>query len=510
MATAPSVSYSITVRLEVPASGTAVSQLTTAVESSGGSVTGLDVTASGHEKLRIDVTIAASSTEHADQIVGQLRDIVGVVIGKVSDRTFLMHLGGKIEMQSKHPIRNRDDLSMIYTPGVARVCMAIAANPEDARRLTIKRNSVAVVTDGSAVLGLGNIGPKAALPVMEGKAALFKRFAGIDAWPLCLDTQDPDKIVEIVKAIAPGFAGINLEDISAPRCFEIEARLREALDIPVFHDDQHGTAIVVLAALTNALRCVGKEIGSLRVVMSGAGAAGTAILKLLLAAGVKHAVVADIHGVVHAEREDLVGVDPESPLRWIAENTNPEGFSGTLKDAVVGADVFIGVSAPNLLDGSDVARMADKAIVFALANPDPEVDPAEARETAAVVATGRSDFPNQINNVLVFPGVFRGLLDAQSRTVNTEMMLAAARALASVVGDDELNPNYIVPSVFNDKVAGAVAGAVREAAKAQGPAVAGAAATPSVDAEPASDLTDHFTDRFTGHTTGDATTGTTA
>ncbi|MEE4542217.1 NAD-dependent malic enzyme [Streptomyces sp. V4-01] len=481
MATAPSVSYSITVRLEVPASGTAVGRLTTAVESSGGSVTGLDVTASGHEKLRIDVTIAATSTEHADEIVGKLRSIEGVAIGKVSDRTFLMHLGGKIEMQSKHPIRNRDDLSMIYTPGVARVCMAIAENPEDARRLTIKRNSVAVVTDGSAVLGLGNIGPKAALPVMEGKAALFKRFAGIDAWPLCLDTQDTDQIVEIVKAIAPGFAGINLEDISAPRCFEIEARLREALDIPVFHDDQHGTAIVVLAALTNALRCVGKEIGAVRVVMSGAGAAGTAILKLLTAAGVKHAVVADIHGVVHAERDDIKA-DGDAPsgsaLRWIADNTNPEGVTGTLKEAVVGADVFIGVSAPNVLDGSDIARMADGSIVFALANPDPEVDPGAATEHAAVVATGRSDFPNQINNVLVFPGVFRGLLDAQSRTVNTEMMLAAARALASVVGDGELNPNYIIPSVFNDKVAGAVAGAVRDAAKAQGPAVAPAGRGP--------------------------------
>ncbi|GHH76422.1 malate dehydrogenase [Streptomyces sulfonofaciens] len=472
MATAPSVSYSMTVRLEVPASGTAVSQLTTAVESSGGSVTGLDVTASGHEKLRIDVTIAASSTAHADEIVGKLRTIEGVVLGKVSDRTFLMHLGGKIEMASKHPIRNRDDLSMVYTPGVARVCMAIAENPEDARRLTIKRNSVAVVTDGSAVLGLGNIGPKAALPVMEGKAALFKRFAGIDAWPICLDTQDTDEIVSIVRAIAPGFAGINLEDISAPRCFEIEARLREAVDIPVFHDDQHGTAIVVLAALTNALRVVGKAMGDVRVVMSGAGAAGTAILKLLMAAGVKHAVVADIHGVVHAGRDDLNGgaadYEQASQLRWIADNTNPEGVTGTLKEAVHGADVFIGVSAPNVLSGEDVAAMADGAIVFALANPDPEVDPAIARQTAAVVATGRSDFPNQINNVLVFPGVFRGLLDAQSRTVNTEMMLAAATALADVVREDELNPNYIIPSVFNDKVAGAVAGAVSSAAKAAG------------------------------------------
>jgi malate dehydrogenase (oxaloacetate-decarboxylating) len=308
----------------------------------------------------------------------------------------------------------------------------------------------------------------AAMPVMEGNAALFKRFADIDAWPLCLDTQDTDEIVAIVKAIAPGFAGINLEDISAPRCFEIEARLREALDIPVFHDDQHGTAIVVLAALTNALRVTGKAIENIRVVMSGAGAAGTAILKLLLAAGLKNAVVADIHGVVHAGREDLVDAAPGSALRWIADNTNPEGLTGTLKEAVRGADVFIGVSAPNVLDGTDVAAMAEGAIVFALANPDPEVDPAVARQTAAVVATGRSDFPNQINNVLVFPGVFRGLLDAQSRTVNTDMMLAAAKALADVVTEDELNPNYIIPSVFNDKVAGAVAGAVRDAAKAAG------------------------------------------
>ncbi|UGY91699.1 NAD-dependent malic enzyme [Streptomyces gobiensis] len=465
MAMAPSVSYSMTVRLEVPAGGSSVSQITQVVESSGGHVTGLDVTASGHERLRIDVTIAATSTDHADEIVRKLGGIEGVALGKVSDRTFLMHLGGKIEMASKHPIRNRDDLSMVYTPGVARVCTQIAENPEDARRLTIKRNSVAVVTDGSAVLGLGNIGPQAALPVMEGKAALFKRFAGIDAWPICLDTQDSDAIVEVVKAIAPGFAGINLEDISAPRCFEIEARLREALDIPVFHDDQHGTAIVVLAALYNALRVVGKDIGGVRVVMSGAGAAGTAILKLLMAAGVKHAVVADIHGVVHADRADLKGADGGSALHWIADNTNPEGVTGTLREAVAGADVFIGVSAPNVLRAEDVAAMAQGAIVFALANPDPEVDPAVARQTAAVVATGRSDFPNQINNVLVFPGVFRGLLDAQSRTVNDEMMLAAARALADVVHEDELNANYIVPSVFNERVSGAVADAVRDAAQ---------------------------------------------
>ena len=461
MATVPSVSNSITVRLEVPARGNAVSAITTAVESSGGSVTGLDVTASGLEALRIDVTVAAASVAHGEEIVEKLRTIDGVSIGKVSDRTFLMHLGGKIEMSSKLPIRNRDDLSMIYTPGVARVCMAIAENPEDARRLTIKRNSVAVVTDGSAVLGLGNIGPKAALPVMEGKAALFKRFAGIDAWPICLDTQDADEIVAIVKAIAPGFAGINLEDISAPRCFEIEARLREALDIPVFHDDQHGTAIVVLAALTNALKVVGKDISAIRVVMSGAGAAGTAILKLLMAAGVEHVTVADVHGVVHEGREGLA-----ESLRWIAEHTNRSGRTGSLKEAVAGADVFIGVSAPNVLDGDDLATMASDAIVFALANPDPEVDPAIARQTAAVVATGRSDFPNQINNVLVFPGVFRGLLDAQSRTVDTVMMIAAARALATTVADDQLNANYIIPSVFHPDVAKTVAAAVREAALA--------------------------------------------
>ena len=358
---------------------------------------------------------------------------------------------------------------MIYTPGVARVCMAIAENPEDARRLTIKRNTVAVVTDGSAVLGLGNIGPMAALPVMEGKAALFKRFADIDAWPICLDTQDTDAIVEIVKAIAPGFAGINLEDISAPRCFEIEARLREALDIPVFHDDQHGTAIVVLASLTNALRVVGKGIGDVRVVMSGAGAAGTAILKLLLAAGVKNAVVADIHGVVHAGRDDLVSASPESALRWIADNTNPEGLTGTLKEAVVGADVFIGVSAPNVLGGDDVAAMADGAIVFALANPDPEVDPAIARaEPRQSWPPAARTSPTRSTTCWSSPASSGASWTRSRRTVNTEMMLAAAGALADVVAEDELNANYIIPSVFNDKVAGAVAGAVRNAAKAAG------------------------------------------
>jgi malate dehydrogenase (oxaloacetate-decarboxylating) len=349
---------------------------------------------------------------------------------------------------------------MIYTPGVARICLAIAENPEDARRLTIKRNTVAVVTDGSAVLGLGNLGALAALPVMEGKAALFKRFAGIDAFPICLDTQDVDEIVRAVEMIAPVFAGINLEDISAPRCFEIERRLRASLDIPVFHDDQHGTAIVVLAALTNALKVVSKDIGAVRIVLSGAGAAGMAILTVLLAAGAVDVVVADKDGVIHRDREGLAG-----ELAWVAENTNADGVRGDLRTALAGADVFIGVSAPNILTGDDIATMASGAIVFALANPTPEVDPAAAAAHAAVVASGRSDFANQINNVLAFPGVFRGLLDAHSRVVTVETLIAAARALAAVVADDELNASYIVPSVFHPDVSSTVAAAVRKAVR---------------------------------------------
>jgi malate dehydrogenase (oxaloacetate-decarboxylating) len=463
MANLPSVSYSMTVRLEAPAHGSAVSQLTAAVEQAGGVVTALDVTASGHERLRIDVTCAASDTSHAEQVADALARVEGVTILKVSDRTFLMHLGGKIEIQPKVPIRNRDDLSMIYTPGVARVCLAIAENLEDARRLTIKRNTVAVVTDGSAVLGLGNLGALPALPVMEGKAALFKRFAGIDAFPICLDTQDVEEIVRTVQLIAPVFAGINLEDISAPRCFEIERRLRDILDIPVFHDDQHGTAIVVLAALLNALKVVGKELEAVRIVMSGAGAAGMAILTVLLEAGARDVVVADKDGVIHRARPGLA-----EELKWVAENTNEAQVQGGLRDALAGADVFIGVSAPNLLSGEDIATMAGGSIVFALANPVPEVDPVAASQHAAVVASGRSDFPNQINNVLAFPGVFRGLLDAHSRSVTVEMLIAAARALAAVVTDEELNASYIVPSVFHPDVASTVAAAVREAVREVG------------------------------------------
>ncbi|YAL82433.1 NAD-dependent malic enzyme [Dermacoccaceae bacterium W4C1] len=460
----PSISSSITVRLELPARPTAVSELTTAVERAGGLVTALDITASSNDRMRVDVTLNAKDSDHGDDIVDAMREVAGVQIGKVSDRTFLVHLGGKLEVNSKVPIRNRDDLSLVYTPGVAKVCLAIAENPEDARSLTIKRNTVAVLTDGSAVLGLGNIGPLAALPVMEGKAALFKRFADIDAFPICLDTQDTEEIIRTAKAVAPVFAGINLEDIAAPRCFEIEDRLRDELNIPVFHDDQHGTAIVVLAALRNALRVVGKELSQVQIALSGAGAAGTAILKLLLKAGAQHVTVSDINGIISADRQDIVDGGDEH-LVWVAEHTNPDNQSGTLKDAVRGADVFIGVSAPNLLNGDDIATMNEGAIVFALANPVSEVDPNEAAQHAAVVATGRSDFANQINNVLVFPGVFRGLLDAAATHVSDDVMLAAAKAVSDTVPDDELNSAYIIPSVFHPDLSKTVAAAVERAAR---------------------------------------------
>ncbi len=460
MSNAPSVQYSITIRLEAPAKTTAVSELTSIIEKIGGSVTAVDVNHSDAERVRVDLTCACRDSDHATQIVSELKGVTGVVVGKVSDRTFLAHLGGKLTIESKLPIRNRDDLSLIYTPGVARICEAIAKDPADARRLTIKRNTIAVVSDGSAVLGLGNIGPLAALPVMEGKAALFKRFANIDAFPICLDTQDVDEIVKTVKAIAPVFAGINLEDISAPRCFEVEERLRAELDIPVFHDDQHGTAIVCLAALSNALKVVNKRIEDVHLVLSGAGAAGTAVLKLLFAAGLKQATVVDQKGIIFAGRADI---QPDTNLNWIATNTNQSRQEGSLKEALIGADVFIGVSAGNLLVAEDIERMAKNAIVFALANPTPEIDPAQAAKFAAVVATGRSDFANQINNVLAFPGVFRGLLDAGATKITENMLLAAATALADCVEKDELNASYIVPSVFHPDVAQRVADAVRTA-----------------------------------------------
>ncbi len=464
MSPVPSVSNSITVRIDLPARVTAVSETTRAVELAGGLVTAVDITESGTQRLQADFTIATSGTEHAETVVDAIREVEGVEVGNVSDRVFLVHLGGKLSVESKLPIRNRDDLSLVYTPGVAKVCMAIYNKPSDARRLTIKRNTVAVVTDGTAVLGLGNIGPLAAMPVMEGKAALFKKFAGIDAFPICLDTTDTEEIIRTVKAISPGFAGINLEDISAPRCFEIERRLRDELEIPVFHDDQHGTAIVALAALSNALKVVNKEIENVRIVMSGAGAAGTAIIRLLIKAGAGNVVVADVNGLIHPERPDIRDGDDEN-LQWIADHTNSTGLTGTLKEALAGSDVMIGVSAGNILTGEDVATMNEDAIVFAMANPVPEVDPAEAGKYATVVATGRSDFPNQINNVLVFPGVFRGLIDAATDEVTDDMLLAAAVALANVVGDDERNPTYIIPSVFNPKATKAVAEAVEATAR---------------------------------------------
>ncbi|MCE7009085.1 NAD-dependent malic enzyme [Kibdelosporangium philippinense] len=455
----PGPGYSITIRVEAPPSASAAGDLTSAVGRAGGVITAFDVVESHADRVVVDITCNATSAEHANEITDALGELPGVVVRKVSDRTFLIHLGGKLEVHSKVALRNRDDLSRAYTPGVARVCMAIAKNPEDARRLTIKRNTVAVVTDGSAVLGLGNIGPAAALPVMEGKAVLFKKFADVDAWPIVLDTQDTDEIIRTVELIAPAYAGINLEDIAAPRCFEIEARLREKLDIPVFHDDQHGTAIVVVAALRNALKVVGKSLDQCKVVVCGVGAAGSAIIRLLKHRAPADIIAVDINGIVHAERGDL-----DSNLEQIAATTNKDGVSGTLHDALVGADVFIGVSAPNLFGAEQVKTMAKDAVVFALANPDPEIDPIEAQQYAAVVATGRSDYPNQINNVLAFPGVFRGLLDAHARTITDEMLLAAADAIADVSNGERINASFIVPSVFDAAVAPAVAEAVRKAA----------------------------------------------
>jgi malate dehydrogenase (oxaloacetate-decarboxylating) len=455
---APGPGYTITARVSAPPSAGAAGDLAAAVGKVGGVVTAFDVVDAGVDHNVIDISCNALSESHAQEITDALAALPGVEVRKVSDRTFLVHLGGKIEVTPKVSLRTRDDLSRAYTPGVARICLAIAANPEDARRLTIKRNTVAVVTDGSAVLGLGNLGAAAALPVMEGKAALFKRFAGVDAWPVCLDTQDTEQIIETVRAIAPVYGGINLEDIAAPRCFEIEARLREMLDIPVFHDDQHGTAIVVLGALRNALRVVDKSFADCRIVVCGVGAAGSAIIRLMLPEGPGDVLAVDVDGIVHPGR---VGLEFDSNLTWMAEHTNRDGRSGTLADAMAGADVFIGVSAPNLFGETELASMASNSVVFALANPDPEVDPALAQRHAAVVATGRSDYPNQINNVLAFPGFFRGLLDAQARTITDNMLRAAAAAIGAVVA--EPNPSFIVPSVFDLSVATEVARAVREA-----------------------------------------------
>ena len=449
--------YGITIRVEGPASAQPVAEITQAILAAGASITALDVVESVLDRVVIDVTCDAIDAEHAEAVTAAISANPHLVVRKVSDRTFLLHLSGKIEIASKVPLKTRDDLSRAYTPGVARISQAIAKDPADLRRLTIKRNTVAVVTDGSAVLGLGNIGPGAALPVMEGKAALFKRFADVDAWPVCLDTQDVDEIVRTVQIIAPVYGGINLEDISAPRCFEIEARLRELLDIPVFHDDQHGTAIVVLAALTNALKLVKKELSNARIVLSGVGAAGTAVAKLLVAKGAKHIIGFDKDGLVAENNGD------SDPMRqWFIENCAPGDFRGDIHQALKDADVFIGVSAPNVLTEADIKSMAKGSIVFALANPDPEIDPAIARKYAAVVATGRSDQPNQINNVLAFPGIFRGLLDARITKITDQMLVAAAEAIASCVSDDQLNANFIVPSVFDQNVVQKVAASVKK------------------------------------------------
>ncbi|MGO1971896.1 MAG: NAD-dependent malic enzyme [Propionibacteriaceae bacterium] len=451
----PSPGYSITMRVEAPSNFNAAADLSAAVAAAGAAITALDIRESTHDTIVVDITCNTADDEHAARVADALDALDGVRVRKVSDRTFLMHLGGKLKVEPSVPLRNRDDLSRAYTPGVARVCLAIRDNPEDARRLTIKRNTVAVVTDGTAVLGLGDIGPAAALPVMEGKAALFKRFADVDAWPVCLDTTDTEEIISIVKALAPVYGGVNLEDISAPRCFEIERRLREELDIPVFHDDQHGTAIVVLAALINALRVVEKSIEETRIVVSGVGAAGHAIIGLLLAQGATDIVACARAGAIHRGETYT-----DEHRTWIAEHTNADGFVGSLHEAVAGADVFIGVSGPNVLAAEHVASMNDGAIVLALANPDPEIHPVEAAKHAQVVATGRSDFPNQINNVLAFPGLFRGLLDAGATTISTPLLVAAAEAIADCVAADELNASYIVPSVFDAAVAPAVAAAV--------------------------------------------------
>ena len=423
----PSPGYAVTLRVELPATADSTGGLTAAVSSAGAALTALDVVESTHNSIVVDVTCNATDEEHAKRITESISKLSGANVKKVSDRTFLLHLGGKIEVNSKVPLKNRDDLSRAYTPGVARISQAIADDPTNLRRLTIKRNTVAVVTDGSAVLGLGNIGAAAALPVMEGKAALFKRFADIDAWPVCIDTQDVDEIVRTVQLIAPVYGGINLEDISAPRCFEIEKRLRDLLDIPVFHDDKHGTAIVVLAALTNSLRVVGKKIENIRIVMTGAGAAGTAIARLLIRSGLNDLIVFNHSGPIGKNSKN------SKYSGWLIENTNKNNFEGTIEESLKGADVFIGVSAPNILSEQAVKGMSEKSIVFALANPTPEIDPSIARKYASVVATGRSDYPNQINNVLAFPGIFRGLLDAHAKNITDEVLVAAAKAIADRV-----------------------------------------------------------------------------
>jgi malate dehydrogenase (oxaloacetate-decarboxylating) len=460
MESTPSASYSLTLRVKLSSRSGTLGEVTTAIGRVGGDIGAIDIVSVTHDWIVRDISVNARSSEHDAEIIQAVKNVDGVEVLQVSDRVFLMHLGGKIEVTSKAPLKTRDDLSMAYTPGVARICEAIHRDPEKAFTLTIKKNTVAVVTDGTAVLGLGDIGPAAAMPVMEGKAMLFKEFAGVDAFPICLSTKDPNEIVETVKRISVAFGGINLEDISAPRCFEIEDRLKEELDIPVFHDDQHGTAVVVLAALINALKLVGKRMEEIKVVVNGVGAAGVACSKIIMAAGVKHIVGCDQHGALYRGRTENMNWVKD----WYARNTNPADETGTVHDVIKGADVFMGLSAPGVINADDLQQMAAKPIVFAMANPVPEIMPEEAEPYVAVMATGRSDYPNQINNVLCFPGIFRGALQCRASRINEEMKVAAAHAIAGIITDAELHPEYVVPSVFDKRVAEAVAREVEEAA----------------------------------------------
>ncbi|HRA40039.1 MAG TPA: malic enzyme-like NAD(P)-binding protein [Pyrinomonadaceae bacterium] len=456
----PNASYSLTLRVRIQNRPGKLGEITTAIGHAGGDIEGIDIVSVGKDFLIRDITVNAASEAHSNEIVDSARVIDGVEVVHVSDRTFLMHLGGKIEITSKMQLKTRSDLSMAYTPGVARVCQAIEKDPEKVYNLTIKKNTVAVVSDGTAVLGLGDIGPAAAMPVMEGKCQLFKEFGGVDAFPICLNTKDPHEIIETIKNISVAFGGINLEDISAPRCFEIEDRLKEELDIPVFHDDQHGTAVVVLAALINALKIVGKKMEDVKVVVNGIGTAGVACSKIVMAAGVKNIIGCDTTGAIYNGRKENMNWVKD----WYARNTNPENEKGTIHEVIKGADVFLGLSAPGVIDESDLAEMAKDPIVFAMANPTPEIMPEDAVGLVAVMATGRSDYPNQINNVLCFPGIFRGALNCRASRINEDMKLAAAHAIAEIIGPDELHPDYIIPSVFDRRVGEAVAARVEEAA----------------------------------------------
>jgi malate dehydrogenase (oxaloacetate-decarboxylating) len=472
VATTPSAQYSLTLRVEIEHRPGMLGRVASAIGAVGGTIGAVDLVQVEREHTIRDITVETGDASDWPRLTEAVNAVHGARVLDTTDRTFLLHVGGKIELRNKSPLRTREDLSMAYTPGVARVCRAIAEDPDKAFQYTIKRNTVAVVSDGTAVLGLGDIGPRAAMPVMEGKAMLFKEFAGVDAFPVCLDTRDPDEIVAVVRAIAPGFGGVNLEDISAPRCFEIEDRLKAELDIPVFHDDQHGTAVVVLAALLNALRLTGRRLADLRIVIVGLGAAGVAVTKILLEAGARHIIACDSRGAVTVDRADYLDGSMTAVKRALAPSL--ERRSGALIDVIEGTDLLIGVSGARILPAVALKRMNPDPIVFALANPDPEVSPEEALQYTRILATGRSDYPNQINNVLCFPGVFRGALDVRATAITESMKTAAARAIAEIVGDAELREDYIIPSVFNRDVAPAVAAAVAAEARATGTAEAGA------------------------------------